>query len=71
MPTEARMPEHTQEKFVLVIVSCEDMNGHERLEIIGLFESEKAAETAKPPFTRATRRQVVKILNSPLKKEYY
>ncbi len=55
--------------YVIVIVSCKDMEGNERLKVIGPFNSVEEAEKAKPGFLRATLRQVVMELTPPTPNE--
>ncbi len=51
--------------YVIVIVSTEDMEGNEGLDVIGPFESEKEAEESKPIFYRSTKRMVVMEMSLP------
>jgi len=51
--------------FVIIEVGTADTEGHDRLEVVGTFETKRDAEMYAPMFGRATKRFEIKELISP------
>ena len=50
---------------MIIEVGTADTEGHDRLEVVGTFETKRDAEMYAPMFGRATKRFEIKELISP------